>query len=227
MRNSIVGAVLDEARKALAVDLIDLAHEIDHAVDRMHPHRRETAERRLRLLRAPRGRRQRQRVGIGHVGFDVLDDAKVAGLDAVAQLHHLGMEAAVVADADDALGLEHRVDRSLGLGLGEGERLLAIDVLAGARRGDDLLHVAGSWRRQHHGVDLGIGQHRLEAVGDLQRMLLGKGLDIGLHGAGLHRGEPHGVAAAGKRLDHGLAPGAKSDNRRVDHRLTPTAGSLV
>ena len=99
----------------------------------------EAAERRFRLLRAPRRRRQEQRVGIGHGGFDVQDGAELAGPDAVAQLDHLRMEAAVVADADHALGLAHRRDRVLRLPLGERERLLAIDVLAGGRGGLDLL----------------------------------------------------------------------------------------
>ena len=43
---------------------------------------------------------QEQRVGKGHVAFDVLDDAELAGADPLAQLDHLRMEAPVVADAD-------------------------------------------------------------------------------------------------------------------------------
>ena len=105
----------------------------------MHAHRRKAAERRFVLVRAPRRRRQEQRVRIGHAGFDVLDGAELAGLDAVVQLDHLRMEAAVVADADHALGLAHGVERRFGLLLGKGERLLAIDVLAGGGRGLDLL----------------------------------------------------------------------------------------
>ena len=114
-------------------------HEIDHGVDRMHAHRRKPAERRFDLLRAPRRRRQEQRVGIRHAGFDMLDRAELARLDAIAQLDHLRMEAAIVADADRAPGLAHGVERGFGLLLGEGERLLAKDVLAGGRGGLDLL----------------------------------------------------------------------------------------
>ena len=115
--------------------------------------RRDRSSRRSHARPSARGRRaappillERHAVGgrnsafgIGHAGFDVLDGAELARLDAVVQLDHLRMEAAVVADADNALGLAHRVDRRLGLLLGEGEGLLAIDVLAGGGRGLDLL----------------------------------------------------------------------------------------
>ena len=46
-RRGVVGAGLHHAREALAVDLVDRADEIDHAVDGVHAHRREAAERRF------------------------------------------------------------------------------------------------------------------------------------------------------------------------------------
>ena len=150
------------------------------------------------------------------------------GLDAVAQLDHFGMELSVVADANHASGFAHRLDRGFCLFLGEGERLLAIDVFAGRGGRLDLLQVAGRRRGQHDGVDLRIGQHHLVTVDHAQRMLFGERLDVGLDGAGLQRDETHGVAA-GQRLHHGLAPGAEPDHRgvdHIDHSLTSARSSM-
>ena len=127
------------------------------------------------------------------------------------------MKAPVVADADDALGLAYGVDRRLGLLLGEGEWLLAIDVLTGGGGGLDLFQMAGRRGRQRNRVDLGVGENLFVGLRDTERVLFGEGFDVRRHGAGLQHGEAHGVAAAGKRLHHRLAPGAKPDNRRVDH----------
>ena len=54
-------------------------------------------------------------------------------LDLLAQLRHLRMEAAVVAETQRDAGLLRRRHRLLGLGLVQRERLLAEDVLAGLR----------------------------------------------------------------------------------------------
>ena len=72
--------------------------------------------------------------GKRHRRFDVQDRPELARADPLAQLRHLGMEAPVVAEPERDAGLARRVDRRLGVGLGQRERLLAEDVLAGRRR---------------------------------------------------------------------------------------------
>ena len=77
-RRRVVGVDRHDAPEALAEDGVDRAAEIDHAVDRVHAHRRQPAARRLLALRAPRVRLQHQRVRKRHRRFDVQDGAEVA-----------------------------------------------------------------------------------------------------------------------------------------------------
>ena len=93
-------SIVDDAAEALAEDVVDRAAEIDHAVDRVHAHRRQPAARRLVAARAPGVGLQQQRVRKRHRRFDVQDRAELARADPLAQLRHLGMEAAVVAEAE-------------------------------------------------------------------------------------------------------------------------------
>ena len=147
-------------------------------------------------------------------------DAELAGPDAVVQLDHLRMEAAVVADADHALGLAHRVDRGFGLLLGEGERLLAIDVLAGGRGGLDLLadgRTAASPARPRRSWDRRAPPRSCRPM--RSECCLAKASTSGVTVRVCSVVKRMSVAAAGKRLHHRLAPGAQSDNRRVDHAV--------
>ena len=146
-------------RKRLREGVVDRAAQIDHAVDGMHAHRHQAAERRLALVGAPMRRIDEQHVGKRHGRFDVQNGAELAGADHVAQLGHFRMEAAVIADRERHAGLAHGGDGVLRLAFGQRERLLAIDVLVGGGRGHHLRRVHGMRRRQHHRVDAGVMQH--------------------------------------------------------------------
>src|SRR5690606_11071217 len=91
------------------------------------------------------------------------DHAEIAALYALAELGHLGMPAAVVAEPErDARTLDGR-DGLVGFRLRQRERLLAEHVLAAARGGDDLLRVQRVRRREDDRVDAGIFDHFFEA----------------------------------------------------------------
>ena len=142
------------------------AAQVDHGVDRVHAHRRQSAGRGLFAVGAPGLGLQKQRIGEGHGGFGMHDDAEPAGLHALAQLHHFRMEAAVIAEPERDPGLLHRRDRILRFLLGQRERLFAIDMLALLRGGDHLRGVQRMRRGQHHRVDLRIGEQGLVAFGE-------------------------------------------------------------
>ena len=138
-RGGVVGRPVDRAAEALAVD-------------RVEARRRDRSWRRSRARPSapapPSGASSfwarhavfgmNSAFGTRHGAFMMHELPRSPAWMRCLQLDHLRMEAAVVADADRHAGLAHGRRRGLGLGLDVGERLLAIDMLAGGRRRDDL-----------------------------------------------------------------------------------------
>ena len=116
--------------------------------------------------------------------------------DHVAQLDHLGMEPAIIAEAERDAGLAHRGDGVFRLLLGQRERLLAEHVLVGGRRGDHLRAMHRMRRRQNHRIDARIGEHRLVIRREPKPFLLGEGFDFRRHGARRAGDEADRVAVA-------------------------------
>ena len=179
------------------------------------PMRREAAARRLRLVGAPMGGIDEQHVGKRHRRFDVQNGAKLAGADHVAQLVHLRMEAAIVAEPERDAGLAHGRDGIFRLLLGERERLLAEHVLAGACRGNHLRSMHGMRRGQNHRIDVRIGEQRLVIRREPQTLLLGECLELRRYRA---------VAPATKRI----ASLFSADSTSVlPHQPSPTMAALI
>ena len=219
-RGGVVGLDRRGAAEALGEGVIDRPAQIDHAVDGVDAHRHQAAERRFGFVGAPMARIDEQHVGKRHGRFDVQNGAEFAAADHVAELDHLRMETAVVADCERDAGLAHGGNGVFGLALGQRERLFAIDVLAGGGRGHHLRRMHGVRRRQHHGVDARMMQHAVVLGGEVQALLLGERLDLGRDRARRCRREADHVAVL-RRLDQRLAPPPQSDDARFDHLLLP------
>ena len=181
-------------------------------------HRRQPAARRLVAARAPGVRLEEQRVGERHRRFDVQNRSQLARPDPLAQLRHLRVEAAVVAEPERDARSSRRRDRGLGVGLGQRERLLAEDVLAGSGGGDDLRRVQRVRRREHDRVDLRIVGR---ASNDSASRRPCSSANVRASGDDVR------VAPATKRIaslpdcrfDERLAPPAEPDDRGPDHQL--------
>ncbi len=83
--------------------------------------------------------------------------------------------------------------------------------------------------RENDGVDRGIGEDRLEAVGESKIVLAGEGSDIVGDGAGRGRDETDGITSSLDGLDKRLAPPTKANDGRVDHlsAALPVPGFLT
>ena len=157
-----------------------------------------------------------QHIGKRHRRFDVQNGAELAGADHVAQLGHFRMETAIVTECERDAGLAHRGDGILRFALGERERLLAVHVLPGRRRGDHLRGMHGMRRGQNHRIDPRVREQLIVTRREPQTLLLGERLDLRCHRASGAGHEADGVAVLG-RLNKRLAPPAKSDDAGFDH----------
>ena len=218
-------SICDDAPEALAEDVVDRAAQVDHAVDRVHAHRRQPAARRLVPVRAPRVRLQRQRIRKRHRRFDVQDRAELARADPLAQLGHLRMKAAVVAEAERDAGLPRRrrppPRRRPSSARTAFHRRRACwpprpRSTCAACSECGVASTTASTRR--------IGQQRLVAVGEPELLRVGERLDVRRDRA--RRARPRSgcprlscCTASTSVLPHHPRP----DNRRVDHRACQTA----
>jgi hypothetical protein len=201
--------------QALGEDLVDLAHHVDEAVDGVHAHREEAPAGGLVGLGAPGVLGHGQRVRPGHGALEVQDGPELARADLLFQVDPGGVEAAVVAQPQRHQRRLHRLDRGPGVGEVHGERLLAEDVFACLGRGRDLVAVAGRRGREHHGVDVGVGQ-QLVVGGELQPVLVGERAVLVRTRAGRGGDEAHGLAPL-HRVDQGPAPPTQAYDRSVQH----------
>jgi hypothetical protein len=95
-----------------------------------------------------------------------VDVAQLAGVGDLLELRDAGVVLEQMADhqqAPAALGSRHG---ALGLGHRLGERLLDEAVLAGLQHALGQGPVGGHRRRQHHGVELGIGEQIVQLRGE-------------------------------------------------------------
>ena len=93
-------------------------------------------------------------------------------------------------------------------------------MLAGGGGALDLRPVLAVRRREHDRVDFGIGEDRVETVGEFEPVLGAERLGIGA-GAVVPRRETEFVALALHRADEGPPPPSYSDHRRTDHAPLP------
>ena len=170
-------------------------------------------------LRAPRVRLQHQRIGKRHRRFDVQDGAEVAGADPLAQLGHLRMEAAVVAEAERDAGLRRRGDGLLARPpCVSANGFSQKTCLPAARAAITCAGVQRVRRRQHDGVDVRVGEQRLVAVGEPSASAPRRTpVTSGGHRARGARHEADHVARALHRLDERLAPPAEAHHGCADH----------
>ena len=141
--------------------------------------------------------------------------AELAAGEALADFDHGRMKAPVEADRQHDAGAPGGGDRGLGARPVERQRLLDMDVLAGDGRGHHLLGVPAVRRRQHHRVDIGIGQRVLEAVEQRDVFLAAIVLGIGPRPR-IGRGEFDGVGLAMHRVDQRAAPASQPDDGGAD-----------
>ena len=120
-----------------------------------------------------------------------------------------------------------RVDHALGLGRGQGQRLLAQDVLAGLGGRDRPLRVEVVGQRDVDRVDLGIGEQRL--VGGVGARDAQLGCATLRAGPGVARGDGHDLAAPrlagcpGTTFLRAMSAVDRIPQRSVGHgRLSPT-----
>ena len=99
-RGGVVVVDLDHAAEALAVHLGDLAAEVDHAVDGVDAHRREPAAGRLVAPGAPWLGLSVRAFGKVIVASACMTVPSSPERDPLAQLRHLWVEAAVVAEPE-------------------------------------------------------------------------------------------------------------------------------
>lgn len=148
--------------------------------------------------------------------LDVQEPPEPALLQHAADLLERRLVAPVESHREHASGLGARAHRSLRARLRQRERLLREDVLAGARRRDDLLGMLGVRRRQDDRVDAGIGERRSVVTGEGQAVpgreragLVGGARDAG------READPVGLAL--RAFDQVLAPAAEADDGGSDH----------
>ena len=219
-RGGVVGIDLGGAAEALRKYVIDRSAQIDHAVDGMHAHRHQPPARRLVLIGAPMAGIDEQHIGKRHRRFDMQDGAEFAGTDHLAQLGHLGMNAAIVAERQRNAGLGHSGDGFFRFAFCQRERLFAVDVLFRRGRGDHLRAMHGMRRGKHDGIDLRIGQQRVVIPLQPKTVFFGKGLDLRRDGACRTGDETDRVAVFG-RFNERLAPPAEPNDGGIDHLLLP------
>ena len=150
------------------------------------------------------------------IAFQMQDLAQPAFVQDRPQRDEIGREPPVVADGEGHPRLVDGADGGVCVRGGEGQRLFAEDVLARLGRRHDLGAVNRMRRRQHDGVDGGIGQHRI-VIGS-QRQPLGRGVILDLRWRARDgTRKPDGVGPFAERIDQRLAPATEADNGRVYH----------
>jgi hypothetical protein len=156
------------------------------------------------------------------MGFEVDDFAELAALDQSDEFAKRREEALIGPDPEHDPSRAASLDRPLGLGLLQRQRLLAEHRRPGRGNRHNLLTVQRVGRRQHDRVDSGVSEHRLERAGKLEPML-GR-IAAKFFGIAAERvSKPQRLALALNRFDEPSAPPAETDDRRVDHRLSPAA----
>src|SRR4249919_636809 len=109
-----------------------------------------------------------------------------------------------------------------GIGLGERERLFAVQMLAGGRDGFYLRAMLGVGCRKQHGLNRYVGQHLVERCSKRNLMLDREIANrIGLERDAAHEAQRRAEVA--RCLDQRLAPPTEANDRRIDHRRPYTA----
>jgi len=161
--------------------------------------------------------RRRARIAAGH--HQHLGLADLAGVEPALERGERRVVAALEPDHARDLGLgDRRGARARALEV-EVDRLLAEDRLAGRRRAQDQVGVRIGARRDHDGIDAGVGEDPLEVAGggaELRGEFVGGQRDGVAHEAQLHAGLAGQVGAVD------LADPAGTDERDLNH-----LGSLV
>ena len=226
-RGGVVGIHGHDAPEALTIHLVDLAAEIDHAVDRVNPHGRQAAAGCFVPARPPGVRRQEQRIGECHVGFEVQNLAEFSGSDLLSQSGHFRMQAAVISKPEGHAGLFGRRHRPLGGRLAQREGFLAEDMLAGLRGRHYLVGVYRMGSGQYNGVDFRIVEGFRVVVDERQSMLPGKRFELLRRASGDTGDKPDLVACAGDGLDQSLSPPTHTDDGGIDHHVLPRCCGVV
>ena len=194
-----------------------LAHQRPHAVEAVESDIRQRSPAGQRLLQAPL-------LGQAHgLGVGRLDQPDLAVLGAAHQPHDLAVVGLVLAAIGDhqlhlrgRAGLDHRPR----LPRGDRHRLLAQDVLAGARRGDHLVAVERVRGDDVDRLHLRVAGERVPAVVAVDRLRLDAVLRrhrLGLVGRARHQRDGLGLAALAEgRKDLLQRQPAEAHDREAD-----------
>src|SRR5438093_3416066 len=161
-RRRIVAIDVDRAPETLAINVIDRTTEINHAVDRMNAHWRQSAAGCFFAVSPPLRRLQHQCIRERHRRLNMHEDAQPARPDALAKLCHFRMKTAVIAETERNTGFARRINGSFGIALVKSEWLLAKDVLSSLCRGDHLPGMHGMRCAKHNGLNSRILQKGVE-----------------------------------------------------------------
>jgi hypothetical protein len=148
---------------------------------------------------------------VAEIGLDMERLADGAGIEALLELLHRRLPAALMADAEGDARLLAGLDHPLRGLDGERQRLLAEDLLAGGSG----LQRQRLMQRVRHGdddrVDLRILEHLLDIVGERDAVFAGEIVEpVGREVDARRDGD---LLILGQRLDHHLAPPAEADHR--------------
>ena len=137
------------------------AGRLQHRVERMNAARGHAATGRLDTRRTPAVTLQFVARGPGVMALNLQHIADFTGSDT---LHHFDKTwriAPVETETKRDAGRARRIDRTLRRDLCQRHGLLDVDRLAGLGSGNHLRFMMRVRRRQHHGIDTFVGQHRL------------------------------------------------------------------
>ncbi len=147
-----------------------------------------------------------------------LADEVVTRIDRIEPARDLGQ---AERDARGVAGVDH-LPALLDV---EGHRLLEQDVLAGGGRGQDVGQVRGVRRGDHHGVDVGASEERLDRGFGFRPELGGEGRGAGPAGDGHQAGSTGGLFRDGHGMDMGHP--ARADHPEPDgHSGAPSPAAL-
>jgi len=106
------------------------------------------------------------------------DRAELARIDHFAKFGDLGMEAAVVTDAESDAGLFAGLNGRRCVRASQRKWFLTKNMLALLRGGNRLRGVNGIRGNQYHGINIGIGNDVLEGLAQIKLMFFSKGSGV-------------------------------------------------
>ena len=213
-RGGVVGAVVLRKAQALRGDGVDGTGEIEHRVHDVYAATGHTAGGRLVGVVAPVFAREAVDARAAEIAFEVQELPQPPVGQHRLHLAQRRLEAPVVADGERHLASGARRDRSPGLLERQAERLLDEHVLAGLRRGDDLLAVPRVRGGQYDGVDVVFQQF---FVASEKRNAVPPAEFFSPGGRARRAGDEANGVAALHRAHEVLPPVADADDRRAKH----------